>query len=151
MDRSEEIKVEKEDKHLFIWIDSSNEIVAVDNIVKYMDSKSSNRWIFYCFVIYGCITKVACVTYRTSECYKFNQSWTNTEPIDVLYPVSEPNECQTLCQVFLILEHSNSINHPRIAIIAHCGPWLLGQIALYFHQSESWPSWPTLSGKHNAH
>ena len=35
MDRSEEIKVEKEDKHLFIWIDSSNEIVAVDNIVKY--------------------------------------------------------------------------------------------------------------------
>ena len=40
-------------------------------------------------------------------------------------------------------------HHPRIAIIAPCGPWLLGQIALYFHQAESWPSWPTLSGKHN--
>ena len=63
---------------------------------------SSTCSLFFVHIVF-CIMKVVFASSH-NECYKSNQSWTNTETIEVFYPVSEPEECQILCQVWKLFK-----------------------------------------------
>ena len=60
---------------------------------------SSTCLLFFVHIV--CIMEVVCASSQNYDCYSYksDQSWTNTETIEVFDPVSEPEQCQTLCQV----------------------------------------------------